>query len=363
MKTKKAWLLPLLAGALTLSGCSLFNNTGEYALASYETSYNQETGETIITFYFTDEDVDPFVVTIPQKVGADGVGINAAGVTAVLGDNGITVTIPYTDGSAPTTFVVPHGNNAADITGVAFEKDDEDNLYIVFSFSNGRDPLSVAFPAANGVASVTPNKEGGTTTITVTFTDPDMPPAVFSVKDGIGISSIAFDDEQSTPTHYCLVVTYSDGQQQKIMLERPISTHWYNGSGSPSTYPNNINTVNAIDGDYYLDVASGWVYLREDGGWFQLFCMKGSESGTAERYTVDFYPNGGYWGDDPTDIDRDRIRVDAGLTVDLADIPTPSHATASFLGWFTDPININAGQFTDLTVVTKNLSLYARWSE
>ena len=48
------------------------------------------------------------------------------------------------------------------------------------------------------------------------------------------------------------------------------------------------------------------------------------------------------------------------------DATAPSHPIIKgqlFKGWYTDIENINAGQFTDLTPVTKDLKLYARYEE
>ena len=45
----------------------------------------------------------------------------------------------------------------------------------------------------------------------------------------------------------------------------------------------------------------------------------------------------------------------------LANIPTPTYEGHSFMGWYTDSNNVNAGQFTDLTPVFSDLKLYAKY--
>ena len=52
-----------------------------------------------------------------------------------------------------------------------------------------------------------------------------------------------------------------------------------------------------------------------------------------------------------------------GTPVDLSDIPTPTYADHTFLGWYTTPTyNVNAGKLTDLTpIFKKTLTVYAWW--
>ena len=51
-----------------------------------------------------------------------------------------------------------------------------------------------------------------------------------------------------------------------------------------------------------------------------------------------------------------------GKTISLANIPTPVYENHTFLGWYTDLDNVNAGKFTDLTPVMSDLHLYAKYS-
>ena len=89
---------------------------------------------------------------------------------------------------------------------------------------------------------------------------------------------------------------------------------------------------------------------------------KTEETPDVERYSVVFNPNGGEWEDDHGTY-AIRSVVEADNTMDLSLIPCPVLPGYVFRGWYTDPSNVNAGQFTDLTVVTKSLTLYARWAQ
>jgi len=360
-KAKSILFLSALAlGAAAISGCSMFGGeTGGFT--SYDYSVDSSTGDAYLTFYLDDEWADPFVVKIPNRAGTDGIGIDD--VLINRGDTSVTLTILYTDGRS-SIFSLPYGKDGLSVNNVTAETDPTTgDLYLTFKYGETPvgDPIRV--PMGNGIASITPTPVGDTTIITIAFTDPDMNSVSFEITNGLGIASVEVNGALETNTQYCLTITYSNGETQDVYLDKPISTHWYHGSGAPTAYPNNIDTADAKAGDYYLDTASGWVYVYENDAWYQLFCMKAGDSSTTENYFVTFYPNGGYWNGDPTDTASLRQGVQAGHTMDLADIPVPEHATATFKGWFTDPTNVNAGQFTDLTVVTKSISLYARWSE
>ena len=50
-----------------------------------------------------------------------------------------------------------------------------------------------------------------------------------------------------------------------------------------------------------------------------------------------------------------------GKTADLSLIKKPTLDGHVFEGWFTDPDDVNSGQFTDLTPVTKDLTLKAKY--
>ena len=362
MKMKKLLSLSLAAfGAIVLSGCSLFTND-EYALSSFDTSYDQETGNTYITFYFTDEEQDPFVVTIPQKVGEDGVDITAVTPENDPDNRRVRLTITYSDNRTPTVLYVPYGQDGEDgksVSGLDVGSDSNGNITIAFVYSDGSHSDPVTIPSGNGIASITTETNLGVTTITISFTDPNMPAKTFQVSNGIGIDSIFYNDALSNETQYVLTIVYSDGYSEEITLARPQATHWYYGNGAPNVY----NVPASNPGDYYIDIATGNVYGNNNGTWSYLFCMKAeADTGSETYYWVNFNPNGGYFDGDSALTGVRSVHVQEGKTLSLANIPTPERDGYSFAGWFTDPENINAGQFTDLTIVTKTTTLYARWS-
>lgn len=73
---------------------------------------------------------------------------------------------------------------------------------------------------------------------------------------------------------------------------------------------------------------------------------------TVGKYTITLDPNGGT-------IDTTSIQVVQGEA--LAWIPTPSLANKYFVGWFTS--KTGGDEVTTTTVPTKNMTIYARWSD
>ena len=86
-------------------------------------------------------------------------------------------------------------------------------------------------------------------------------------------------------------------------------------------------------------------------------------SSTDVYYDVTFDANGGKAIVGGTEVTAWFTSVKEGKTIDLALLKSPVKEGYTFKGWYTDLNNINAGQFTDLTPVTKDLNLYARYEE
>ena len=93
---KKGLLLltSALLGTGILSSCSFFAGENIQGISSYETSVDNVTGTTYLTFYFTDPNADPLVISIPKGfAGKDGVSISNATVTDNEEDNSYTITM------------------------------------------------------------------------------------------------------------------------------------------------------------------------------------------------------------------------------------------------------------------------------
>ena len=97
-----------------------------------------------------------------------------------------------------------------------------------------------------------------------------------------------------------------------------------------------------------------------DGSWKFLFGMKadGTTTGKEVYHTVFFDPGFGKINGNTGIL---MASVLEGKTMALSNIPTPTYEDHTFLGWYTDLTNVNAGQFTDLTPVFSDLKLYAKY--
>ncbi len=96
--------------------------------------------------------------------------------------------------------------------------------------------------------------------------------------------------------------------------------------------------------DYNFVVSPATVSKRVTGG------GGGGTTNKPAEYTVTFNTNGGN--------DIEAVTVESGKTVSL---PTPSKDGYKFEGWYTDSSLKNA--FDAATKITKNITLYANWTE
>ena len=157
---------------------------------------------------------------------------------------------------------------------------------------------------------------------------------------------------------------FSSGDTTRLSLPKPHPTGWFYGSVAPSS-PEVASTLESAEpGDFYLNTVNGNVYqLGANGTWNYLFSMKSSGGSTEVTYhEVVFDANGGaYHSPTGTDFTLWSLPVADGQTADLSLIKKPPLDGHVFEGWFTDPDDVNSGQFTDLTPVTKDLTLKAKY--
>lgn len=368
-KTKRCFgLLAFLAFSLSLSSCSNSFFGGDESLQIKDVThvYDSESGNTIVTITFMDEDTDPVTFLIPRGIsGKDGVSIKDVTSRMTSDGKSIELHISYSDGTIPDTVISVPVLQGKGIKEVEVNKDDLGNTTIQFTYTDDTKGDVITIPKGddgNGIESfdvVGPDKDG-VTNITVTLTDGTV--KEFSVqngRDGVSISSIAYSAEKSDNKRYALVVTYSDGYEETVYLDRPQTTRWYTGATNPDE--DNTANHNAQEGDFYLNKLNGYVYLRnQDGTWTFLFGMKndGSSSGLEVYHTVFFDPKEGKINNEDGIF---MASVLDGRTIALENIPSPSYEGHKFVGWYTDLNNVNAGRFTDMTPVFDDLRLYAKY--
>ena len=369
----------ILLSSLALVSCSnpFFGGDESKSIADITHAYDSQTGNTIVTITFTDEELDPVVFLIPKGVAGDeGNGIKEITAKESADHSEITLTISFTEeGKEDFVLSVPVLQGKG-IAQVEVGEDESGNTTVQFTYTDGTIGDLITIPRGKdgtGIKSieVSPANAFGVITITITLDDEDQTQTQFQVKNGAGVQSITVDTTNTDDTKYVLNILYTDGNSETVSFDKPRSNEWHVGVTAPE---NNLSLSNAHEGDFYLNKLSGNVYqLSVTGEWTYLFCMKadstgGSGSEEANFYDVVFDANGGYAVKGEGTTSLWYFPVEEGKTVDLSLITFPikdetEEFTYEFAGWFTDPTNVNAGQFTDLTVVTKHLKLYARYNE
>ncbi len=362
--TRMGLLFAAFALSSPLASCTFFSSGGSQ-ISNVITTYDDTTGNTVVTITFTDDELSPVTFIIPRGIsGKDGVSIK--NVTSKLSSDGnsIELTVSYSDSSVQDTVISIPVLQGRGIKEVHVDKDENGNPTIQFIYTDGTLSPVITMPAGKdgkGIESfeVSDPDTSGRITIVVKFSDGTS--TSFEVKNGkdaVSIANVTYNEEKSDETHYVLTITYTDGYEENVSLDRPRTNRWFTGSTSPEE-DNNLSE--ATEGDFYINRVNGYLYQKgSDGKWTFLFSMKGDSSAKDDvYYDVIFDPKEGkiknYQG-------VYVVPVLEGKTIALANIPTPEYENHTFLGWYTDLDNVNAGKFTDLTPVTTNLHLYAKYS-
>lgn len=361
--------LSALALAYPLASCNsaFFGGNDSVEIKEVTTRYDETSGNTYITITFTDEEKDPVVFSIPRGyAGKDGNGIKNVSSRMLSDGKSLELTISYTDSSIENTVISVPVLEGKGVKEVLVDSDEAGNTTIQFTYTDGTTGPLITIPKGtdgNGIESfeVADPDMNGIMAVTVTFTDGTT--KTFEIKngkDGASVSTITYNEAKSTPTEYVLTIEYSDGYSEDVTLPRPRSTRWFTGVTTPDN--DSAASSEAVEGDFFLNRLNGYVYQKgSDGKWTFLFGMKAdaSQGGDEVYYSVYFDPGEG-------NINGNKgitwTSVLEGKTVPLSQIPSPSYEGHTFLGWFTDVDNINAGQFTDMVPVFSDLHLKAKYT-
>lgn len=360
--------LSSLALFMPLASCNsaFFGGNDGVQIKDVTSRYDEQSGNTYITITFTDEETDPMTFVIPRGVsGKDGNGIKNV-TSRMLSDNKtIELTISYTDSGKENTVISVPVLEGRGVKEVEVGEDEAGNTTIQFSYSDGTKGQVITIPKGkdgNGIESFEVSEPDSTGRMTITITFSDGTEKNFEVKngtDGISVSNITYNESKSDATHYVLTITYTDGYTEDVTLDRPRSTKWYTGTTNPE---NDSQAASASEGDFFLNRINGYVYQKNaDGSWTFLFGMKadGSSTGDEVYHTVFFDPGLGKINGNAGIL---MASVLEGKTLSLSQIPTPVYEGHTFLGWYNDINNVNAGQFTDMVSVYSDLHLQAKYS-
>ena len=376
MKFKRIISSLFLFLSITLSSCSLFGGADEGLMIERVESTMGENGSTLVTMYFTDEDVEPLTFEIPRgetgeigPIGATGLGIKE--ITSRQSEDGLNtiLTIIFTSEDVPNQEItVPNGVSVADVTLKYYP--DEETYTFEFTMSNGDVFETETFEKPKdgiGIANVEQNTDNeGNIIITITYTDPSMGQngqTVITIpykngEDGRGIQAII---GTQSGDYYTITISFTDGTMttlDPILLPSP--TVWFSGYGSPTR----INEAEANEGDYYFDLANYVIYLF-DGTKFNEIIDLTEANQNSEFCSLTFYSNGGYFASDGTDNPR-TVSVEYGKPILSSRIPLCVKDGFKFAGYYTSPEgseNPLSGKLTDLTPIYSDMSFYAYFTE
>lgn len=376
MKFKRIISSLFLFLSITLSSCSLFGGTDEGLMIERVESTMGENGSTLVTMYFTDEDVEPLTFEIPRgetgeigPIGATGLGIKE--ITSRQSEDGLNtiLTITFTsEDVAPQEIIVPNGVSVADVTLKYYP--DEETYTFEFTMSNGDVFETETFEKPKdgiGIANVDQTTDNeGNIIITITYTDPSMGEngqTIITIpykngEDGRGIQAII---GTQSGDYYTITISFTDGTMttlDPILLPSP--TVWFSGYGAPTR----INEAEANEGDYYFDLANYVIYLF-DGTKFNEIIDLTEANQNSEFCSLTFYSNGGYFASDGTDNPR-AVSVEYGKPILSSRIPLCVKDGFKFAGYYTSPEgpeNPLSGKLTDLTPIYSDMSFYAYFTE
>ena len=366
-KIGKALLLSLLSlGSLALAGCSSFiEQEAAVGIAGISTR-TLDDGNTEITITYTDEDKDPSVFIVNKgNDGSSGNGIQS--ITYKENDDGsIDVTIAFTNkGYENQTFVIPAATSISEITTTTDEETGDVTMTVYFS--DGSEPKSFLLPRGKdgkdgvGIKNITSREESnGDMTLVISLTD-DSDPLEITLKAARGVKSISGTTDENG--NYIITVEYSDGSSEPFTLSGP--TKWLSGVGAPSDEDGKL-------GDFYLDTEHGTVYQKtgdeNSSSWVRVIDLKEEE----KDVTVTLKLNDST--DDPAYLPKGAassyvLKKGSNFYSSNLNLPVPvriNNATNeqySFAGWWagTNFSDVNIGQFTNLTTVYSDITIFAKW--
>ena len=373
MKFKRIISSLFLFLSITISSCSLFGGADEGLMIERVESTMGENGSTLVTMYFTDEDVEPLTFEIPRgetgeigPIGATGLGIKE--ITSRQSEDGLNtiLTIIFTSEDVPNQEItVPNGVSVADVTLRYYP--DEETYTFEFTMSNGDVFETETFEKPKdgiGISNVDQTTDNeGNIIITITYTDSSMGEngqTVITIpykngEDGRGIESIV---GTQVGTQYTITIFYTDGVSETLPpIELPNATKWLYGQGEPTSR----YEAQANEGDYYFDLENRVIYIFTNG-YFNKIIDLTEDVDPTRTYHVTFDANGGEFVPGAiTEID-----VTAGRPIAIARIPECFKTGFVFNGYYTTPEgpdNPLSGKLTDLTPIYQDITFYAHYIE
>lgn len=349
------------------TGCSGFIAQDESLIITSITSQILEDGRTMVVITYADEEINPAIFYIPKgdkgDIGAEGNGIKE--ITHELDErtNKITVTITFTDPTMePVTYTLENGVSIKSLEEIVDEETGEVSFVIHYTDGTSSEPISV--PKGNdgedgskiaGYRQVI--NEDGSITLQFAFSTGEIfncdIPAPQKGEDGRGIVAVVGTEDDE---YYYLQITYTDETTEEIPFVKPKPNTWITGYEPP------VNS-NGNNGDYYFDLSANDIWFKQNNRWEKIIDF----DDTITPCIVSFKLNGegAYL---PSEYNYSlSYEINKGSTFygSQKEVPIPQRPGYIFSGWYTTPEKptVVHGAFTDLTIVTNDITLYAYWIE
>ena len=367
----KKLLLSLLIGSCSLTFSSCFGFGDEAMEISSITTVTLENGDIQVIITYVDEDTKPTTFVVPKgdsgEDGKDGNGIKEITYTQSEDKQTTLVNIAFTqDNVDPVEVKVPNG---VSVTGIDQTFDEETQLTtLIVNFSDGTKSDPILIPKGekgdNGkdgisvIAIETMTNLDKSVTLTFKLSEGDdvivTIPKPQQGKNGRGIKDIVSIPSSDS---YTMIITYDDDTNQELEFARP--NRWFSEMAIPTL-------EDGIDGDLWYDTAHQIIYIKQNGRWIETMNFNDTQE-EITPYTVTFNLNDTL--EEPASMPTGtfieyEINPNMNFYSSGYEIPIPTREGYEFLGWYTTKLvtNVN-GNFTDLTYVMSNMTLYANWEK
>lgn len=375
MKKRIKYLaLMMIALLLTLTSCGMSSSSSnDIKSINYQLLPD---GRTMVTIDYVNERVQDAIFYIPK--GEDGIGISGIYHTQSNDGKHTVVEITFSDEEMDPVFI--NVENGISVTGINSKFDDDGNTVITVSYSDGNtsEPITVLKGEKGDTGEDGEDGEDGVTLVNYSYVtnDDGSQDIVFIYSDGSeypihvpapekgekgdngldgnGITGVAsFEDDGK----YYIYFTMSQSDPFFVEFTRPTEPNtWHQGNDEPEKSLGE-------NGDYYFDVAHKIIYGKNNGKWSIIISL----DQTQETCVVNFDLN------DTLDSQAKlpskysvQYVINKGSTMYTSgyDVPEPTRDGYEFGGWYTtkSPSIVN-GMFTDLTPITGDITLYAKWIE
>ena len=369
MKTKLMTLILMITMIFSLASCGGFIVQEETIEIESIVPTLLEDGQTMVVITYKNDMQDPTVFYLPK--GDNGIGIESIEMVEPEVEGNTAFEIVLTSGETKK-IEVPQAVSIVDTTTITKE---DGKYYLVIHFSDGstdeveiipgpagKDGLSIVNTTYQYVTKEHPKYEEYPNHLEIIFTfsdglDEEYIQSVYLApgKDGNGITDI-YDDYNEENGKYYIVIEESNGSITPF--EFPI-VQWFSGIDEPSRSLGR-------NGDFYFNTSDGIIYRKSNNLWGEVSRLLVDDTQKNPcKVTLDLNDNdGGPKAGYSVSNQESWISVpyNSNLYSNRITLPTPHRTGYDFAGWYSSPKpTIVNGMFTDLTTVTENITIYAKW--